>query len=146
MPTSKASTQEEEGGSLSKKLEDKTQRGSNGTSSRGTRRSSSSRIPHLEVTQLDSNGSTTHLSSSPSPMWGEAGRKLPSVTSMLSLPHLSLSSEVVDDIEDIGKKDRSQKEDLLLQEIQHSTPRVSLEWNLKSPVNSLCEKCKRPGK
>lgn len=82
-----------------------------------------------------------------SPLWGEPGRKLPSVSSMLQLPPLALPQVISPssslDIEDLGKDDKA-REDLLIEELVHASPRLRVE--LTSTSDRLCPKCHNPGK
>jgi hypothetical protein len=90
------------------------------------------------------NGTATLLSSQLSPLWGEPGRRLPSVSSMLQLPPaalIPLPSTFSEDIEDFGKEDK-QREDLLNEELVQASPRVQVEFSV---VDTLCPNCRNPG-
>ena len=94
------------------------------------------------------NGLTPTLSASNlSPRWGEPGRKLPSVSSMLQLPSPMVAQQpstaiASDDIEDIVKEGR-QRDELLIEELAKATPKVLVSF---TSSDSLCPDCKRPGK
>ena len=79
------------------------------------------------------------------PLWGEPGRRLPSVSSMLQLPpsaliHSPSTLSFSEDIEDFGKDDK-QREDLLIEELVQASPRVQVEF---SATDRLCPKCRSP--
>jgi hypothetical protein len=98
--------------------------------------------------------STTSAGSSiTTPLWGEPGRRLPSVSSMLQLPPLSIppstarnnsstNNDLPEDIEDLGKEDKG-REGLLIEELVQASPRVLVEF---SQTNSLCPTCQKPSK
>lgn len=120
------------------------------SSTANARRMSQTQVvrPKASTDRLSSYESLNGLvSPHPSPLWGEPGRKLPSVSSMLQMPPLTLTPQssgtaLTNDIEDLAK-DEKQREDLLIEELSKATPRVSLEI---SSQDKLCIKCRMPGK
>lgn len=77
-----------------------------------------------------------------SPLWGEPGRRLPSVSSMLLLePQVTpRNSDLHGDIEDLGKDDKD-REGMLIDEIVQATPKVAVEF---TQADTLCPNCHQP--
>ena len=99
----------------------------------------------LDESETVNGSSTAYFAAGPfSPLWGEPGRKLPSVSSMLLLPPLAspTNRNFPEDIEDLGKEDK-EREGRLIEELVQASPRVDIEF---SKNNTNCSKCHRSSK
>ena len=93
----------------------------------------------------DLSSGNTHVS----PLWGEPGRRLPTVNSLLHLGPLTSNLPSNDpDIEDFGKN-TSDRQELLLEELVQASPKVAVQFSTTESSNGsehICPQCKQESK